>query len=633
MTIRKQSALILAALLSASAVQAVEPDSDLADLSIEQLSNIVITSVSRQEEKLGNAAASIYIISSGDIRRSGVRTLPEALRLAPNLMVARQDARNYAVSARGFSSVFANKLLVLIDGRSIYSPLFSGAFWDVQDVVMEDIERIEVISGPGASIWGVNAVNGVINIITKSARDSQGLLASVVSGSKEKDGTARYGAALQNGGNYRLYARYWHMEDVDTTPTANPTGMQRRQAGFRADLPAFDGALMVSGDVYEGELHQLNTRDIKVSGGNAIARYTRKLDNDSDLRLQLVLDHVERNQPNNFIERLDTVEIEAQHGVRIGAHNIAWGGGYRQSKDHITPIGFTFAPENFDMHWGNLFAQDEITLTPDLRFTAGAKIEHNHYTGAEYLPSLRLAWNPGPNQLVWGSLARTVRAPSRIDKDFLAPLKPIILAGKPYRLINGGPDFDSEVANVAEVGYRAQHSERVSYSATLFYADYDKLRTQEPVPGFGFEFRNMGKATARGLELWGRWQVTPNWRLSGGLVRQMINIGVKPGSRDGGAATALGTNDPRLHGVLRSSFDIGDWQQLDFTLRYNGRLPNPSIPAYYDVDMQWLWKLRPTMDVALIGQNLLHRSRPEFGGPNGRSFYERTALVKVTWRY
>ncbi|MBY0242999.1 MAG: TonB-dependent receptor [Burkholderiaceae bacterium] len=612
---------------------ATEADSNLADLSIEQLSNIVITSVSRQEEKLGNAAASLVIISAGDIRRSGVRTLPEALRLAPNLMVARQDARNYAVAARGFAGVFANKMLVLIDGRSIYSPLFSGAFWDVQDVVMEDIERIEVISGPGATIWGVNAVNGVINIITKSAKDSQGLLASVAGGAGEKDGTARYGGALPNGGHFRLYARYWQAADVDYLPPANPTGMRRRQGGFRADLPLAQGALTVSGDLYQGALHQAATRDILVSGGNAIVRYTRKLDDDADLRLQLVLDHVERNQPNNFIERLDTVEFEAQHGVRLGAHKLAWGGGYRVSRDRITPIGFTFAPEHVNMHWGNVFAQDDIALTPQLRVTAGAKIEHNHYTGAEYLPSLRLAWNLQPNALLWGSLARTVRAPSRIDKDFLAPVNPVIVAGKPVRLINGGPSFTSEVAKVAEIGYRVQPTERLSYSATLFYADYDQLRTQEPSPGFGFEFKNLGRATTRGLELWGRWQVTPHWRLQGGLVRQRVDIGVKPGSRDGAAGTALGTNDPRLHGVLRSSFDIGDWQQLDLTLRYNGRLPNPPVPAYYEMDMQWLWKLRPNMEVALIGQNLLHRSHIEFGGLNGRSSYERTALVKVTWRY
>ncbi|GAB2877788.1 hypothetical protein GCM10027277_53950 [Pseudoduganella ginsengisoli] len=633
MTTQIPRVLVFATLLGASSAHAVEPDSDLADLSIEQLSNIVITSVSRQEERLANAAASVYIISAGDIRRSGVRTLPEALRLAPNLFVARQDARNYAVTARGFAGVFANKLLVMIDGRSIYSPLFSGTYWDVPDVVMEDIERIEVISGPGASIWGVNAVNGVINIITKSAKDSQGVLASVVSGSDEKDGTARYGGELANGGFYRLYARYWQTDDVDTAVNRNPTGMQRRQAGFRADLPAMDGALTVSGDVYDGEMHQLNTRDIKISGGNAIARYTRKLADDADLRVQLVLDHVERNQPNNFIERLDTAELEAQHSMRFGAHNVTWGGGYRQGRDHITPIGFTFAPEQFTMHWANLFAQDEYAVAPTVRFTAGAKIENNHYTGTEYLPSVRLAWNPQPTQLLWGSLARTVRAPSRIDKDFLAPTKPVLVGGKLVRVINGGPDFVSEVADVAEIGYRAQPSERLSYSATVFYANYDKLRTQEPVPVFGFEFKNMGKATTRGLELWGRWQVTPHWRLSGGLVRQDINIGVKPGSRDGAAGTQLGNNDPRLHGVLRSSLDIGDWQQLDFTLRYSGKLPNPPVPAYYDMDMQWLWKLRPNMDVALIGQNLLHRDHPEFGGLSGRSFYERTALVKVTWRY
>ncbi|SFV14201.1 TonB-dependent receptor plug domain-containing protein [Pseudoduganella namucuonensis] len=636
MQIRLACTLAVSTLLALGpAGAATVADGDLADLSIEQLSNIVITSVSRQEERLGNAAASIYIISAGEIRRGGVRSLPEALRLAPNLQVARVDARNYAITARGFGTVFQNKLLVLIDGRTTYSPLFSGVYWDAHDLVMEDIERIEVISGPGATMWGVNAVNGVINVITKSAKDTAGALASVVAGANEKDGTARFGAGLPNGGHYRLYARYMQVDDTYTAAGVNTRfGMQRRQAGFRADTDLLDGGLTVSGDAYQGRMAQINTRDIVISGANLVGRYTRKLADDSDLRLQLVLDHTERNQPANFIDRLNTAELEAQHSVRLGArHAVVWGGGYRHSWDQVTSGGFAFLPSKLDMHWGNVFAQDEITLAEGVRATAGLKVESNSYTGAEYLPSLRLAWNPGPQRLVWASLARTVRAPSRIDRDLYAPAKPIMIAGKPYFLLGGGQDFVSEVANVAELGYRDQPTASLSYSATLFYGRYDKLRTQEPVPVFGFAHRNGGNAITRGLELWGRWQAGRDWRLSGGMVAQDIGFSVDQGSRDAAIGTAFGTNDPKLHWLLRSSYDFSDTQQLDATLRYNGKLPNPAVPSYYEMDLQWLWKPREHIELALIGQNLLHSKHPEFGGLLGRSVFERTALLKLTWRY
>lgn len=613
------------------------PDlADLADLSIEQLSNIVITSVSRQDERLNNAAASVYIIGNSDIRRSGVRSLPEALRLAPNLQVARIDARNYAITARGFSNAFSNKLLVLIDGRSIYTPLFSGVFWDAQDVVLEDVERIEVISGPGATIWGANAVNGVINVITRSAKDTQGGFASTVAGAGEKDATLRYGGGTAGGAHYRLYARAM---DIDSTRTEagvdTDTGMRRRQAGFRADMDMLQGGVTLSGDVYQGALGQLGTSDIRIAGANLVHRYTRRLDDDAELRLQLVLDHTERNQPANFIERLDTVELEAQHGVRIGnAHSLVWGGGYRRSRDDITAGGFTFLPAKFEMHWGNVFAQDDIALTPQLKLTAGMKVEHNNYTGAEFLPSLRMAWTPDARQLVWGSLARTVRAPSRIDRDWYVPATPLaVIGGVPYYIVNGGRDFESEVADVAELGYRAQPAANWSYSATLYYARYDKLRSQEPLPEMGFEFRNLGRATARGLEAWGRWQVGANWRLSGGLSAQSIRYGLQPGSRDSASGGPFAPNDPRLRWQLRSSYDVSDAQQFDVTLRYNGKLPSPAVPAYHEMDLQWLWRPRPHMELALIGQNLLHSAHPEFAAAPTRSLIERSALLKLTWRF
>ncbi|KQW87222.1 hypothetical protein ASC94_27850 [Massilia sp. Root418] len=635
--IHRSTFLPCLALLFAGAALGAEtvPDSDLADLSIEQLSNILINSVSRQDERLNNAAASVFILTGSELRRSGVRSLPEALRLAPNLQVARVDARNYAVTARGFNNAFENKLLVLIDGRSIYSPLFSGVFWDAQDVAMEDVERIEVISGAGATIWGVNAVNGVINIITRSARDTQGGLLSAVAGAHEKDGTARYGARTQGGAYYRLYARYMDVDDTyEQSGAITRTGMRRRQAGFRADMDLLQGGLILTGDAYQGALAQRRTADILISGANLVGRYTRKLAGGSDLRLQLVLDHTERNQPNNFIERLDTAEIEAQQGVRLGgAHSLVWGGGYRHSWDDVTPIGFGFQPPRLDMHWANVFAQDEITVAPQLKFTAGLKVEHNNYTGAEFLPSMRMAWTPDPRQLVWGSLARTIRAPSRVDRDWYAPAKPLIIAGQPRYLVAGGQTFESEVANVAELGYRAQPSARWSYSGTLFFADYDKLRSTEPLPVLGFEFRNLGKATTRGLELWGRWQATRAWRLSGGLTAQKVKLGLRPGSRDSLTSGLFLANDPRFNWQLRSSYDVSDAQQLDLTLRYNGELPHPVVPSYYEMDLQWLWRVRPNLEVALIGQNLLHARHPEWGAAPTRSAYERSALLKVTWRF
>ncbi|AXA91537.1 TonB-dependent siderophore receptor [Massilia sp. YMA4] len=652
-TIRPLVLAVLAALAvsagtvaSAAAAEPPQPGAeaqtgDLADLSLEQLNNVVITSVSRQEERLANAAASVFIISAADIRRSGARSLPEALRLAPNLQVARQTARDYAITARGFNGQFANKLLVMIDGRSVYSPLFSGVFWETQDVVMEDIERIEVISGPGATIWGANAVNGVINIITRSAKDTQGGLATVSAGNRERDATVRYGGVLGNGGHYRLYGRY---TDVDDSERANGTpdasGLRRRQAGFRADWDRPLGGLTLSGDAYAIDLAQPGRPDAPLSGANLIARVTRKLTDDSDLRLQLVLDHVERNQPFAFIERLDVVDLDAQHSMRVaGRHNIAWGAGYRYARDRLTPsLVYGFLPAERSMHWGSLFAQDEWALRDDLRLTVGAKVEHNNYTGAEYLPNLRLAWSASPTQLVWGSLSRTVRAPSRIDRDYHTPAVPILIGKVPRFTVGGGPDFQSETANVAELGYRIQPSLEWSYAATAFYADYDRLRTQEPnVNGPAYsgllEVRNMAAGQTRGIEMWARWQPVQSWRLNAGLVVQQVRTHLKEGSRDSSGSAGVATSDPNHYWQLRSSHDLPYDMQLDWTLRYMGALEKPAVPSYYELDAHWLWKPRPNVDVALIGQNLLHRSHAEFGAAPNRSVVQRSVVLKLTLRF
>ncbi|WP_083941214.1 TonB-dependent receptor plug domain-containing protein [Pseudoduganella violaceinigra] len=638
---RKSSPLLLLAMLSlVPGVRAAGvPDGDIADLTLEQLNDIVVTSVSRQEEKLGNAAASLYVISATDIRRSGARSLPEALRLAPNLEVARVDARNYAISARGFNNPFANKLLVLIDGRSVYSPFFSAVFWDAQSVVMEDIERIEVISGPGSTIWGVNAVNGVINVITRHAKDSQGTLLSVAASGGEGDASLRFGGRLPENGYFRAYAQYMAAQDSDTESGVNTyTGMQRRQAGFRADWELEHASLSLSGDAYQGNLGQLGTRDIQLAGANLVARYLRRLGRGDGLRLQLVLDHVERNQPGAFVDRLDSAEVEGQHDVRLGIHKLSWGGGYRHSRDDNTPgPGFGFWPYQRNMHWGNLFAQDEITLARGLHATGGVKVEHNTYTGAEWLPTLRLAWSPDTTQTVWSALSRTVRSPARVDRDFVAPPKPFVAGGMPRFVIATSPDFESEVAKVLELGYRAQPAQRWSYSVTAWYADYDRLRTTEPnsTPGpyrGSIEFRNLAEGRTRGIEFWARWQPLQRWRLNAGLVVQDVDTGLKPGSKDATAA-GLVINDPSSYWQLRSSHELGEHLQLDWTLRYNGSMPKPYVPSYHELDANLVWQVRPEIEVALAGQNLLHTRHAEWGAYPGRSVFERRAVLKLTMRY
>jgi iron complex outermembrane receptor protein len=609
---------------------------DLGDLSLEELANIQVTSVSRRPESLSDAASSIFVITGTDIHRAGATTLPEALRLAPNLQVARVDARNYAVTARGFNNAFENKLLVLIDGRTVYSPLFSGVFWDVQDVVLEDVERIEVISGPGATLWGANAVNGVINVITKSASNTQGTLLSAAAGKDERNGAVRHGGALANGGHYRVYGKYAANDDLRAESGATAfTGWHRQQAGFRADWGDAGRNATVQGDLVDASLHQKGTADIQVRGANLLGRVNHSFADGSTAAVQMYWDHTERDQPLAFVEHLDTLDLQLQHAVGLGeGHRLVWGGGYRWGHDRVrNGASFGFLPGTLNLHWANLFAQDEMALGEDLRLTAGLKIEDNNYTGVEVLPTLRLAWNPRPALMVWSSLSRSVRAPSRIDRDFYSPTTPAIINGVPQYAIAGGPDFESEVANVFELGYRAQPTPTLSYSATAFYGRYDRLRTLEPnTQGTGSVFRNQADGRTRGIETWATWQAGEAWRLSGGGVVQRVDTALDPGSKDLSGTTGLATSDPSHYWMLRSSLDLADNQDLDLTLRYVGALARPAVPAYTAVDLRYGWRIRRGLELSLIGRNLFDPKHAEFGAAPGRNNYERTVLLKLVWK-
>ncbi len=574
---------------------------------------------------MADAPASSYVISAADIRRAGARTLPAALRLAPNLLVAQADTRNYAISARGYGNTLSNKLLVLIDGRSIYSPLLSGVFWDVQDVMLDDVERIEVISGPGATIWGANAVNGVINIITRPAGDTAGGMFSATAGAQTRDAALRYGGKLASGAHYRVYGKGQRLAATLTDSGHDDgTAIRRLQAGFRVDWQRGDDAYTVSGDAYRGRLGMPLQPAIDSGGANLVARMVRRLGADEQLRVQLYYDHTDRHQPNGGGgDELDTVDIEVQHGLRLGQrHQLVWGGGYRHARDRVEqgPV-FKFLPSRKELHWANLFVQDEISVRQDVRVTLGVKFEHNNYTGMEILPNARLAWHLHPDGLLWSGLSRTVRAPARFDRDLLVELGS---AGVPFS-IEGGPRFESETAKVFEFGYRYQPSAGLSFAITGFVSEYARLRTLEPVGVTAFQFENRAVGHARGVELWGRWQVMPAWRLDGGLVLQNVDTERLPGSADISALAGFGTNDPRRYWSLRSSHQLAPGLHADLHLRHVARLPAPVVPAYQELDARIAWRYSPRLELALAGVNLLDARHLEFR-PAGATQLVRRAI-------
>ena len=596
---------------------------DLADLSIEELGNIQITSVSKHSERLSDAPAAIFVITGDDIHRSGATRLAEALRLAPNLEVARVSASSYAVSARGFNNTIANKLLVLIDGRTVYTPLFSGVFWDAQDVMLEDVERIEVISGPGATLWGANAVNGVINVITRHASDTQGAFAYGQAGSLDRGAGARYGGTMGGAGAYRVYGRFFDVFNTSRTNGATASdGWGKGQVGFRTDWGTATNAFTLQGDAYRGSLDQAIGDDSSISGNNLLGRWNRDLAGWGQLQVQSYLEHTERDIPGTFAERLNIFDVEFQHGLRaIGAHRLTWGGGYRYGDDRVSNSAFlAFLPADRGMRWANVFAQDEIALEENLRLTLGAKFESNYYTGTESLPSARLAWKPQPQSLVWGAVSRALRAPSRIDRDFFVTAGPTQLAG--------GPDFASEVVKVIELGYRDQPSPQATYSVSLFHNIYDKLRSVEPVSPTTSVLGNKMEGTADGLEAWGNYQPARNWRLSAGVFFLRQHLRPKPDSGDPNVSAA--GNDPAHQWLLRSSFDLPYSTELDIRIRRVGALPNPSVPAYTAADIRIAWRLQRELELSVV---FIDSGHVEFGNPAAASEMSSGAYVKLKWNY
>ncbi len=613
----------------------------LADLSLEELANVQVTSVSGRAESLSGAAASIYVIRAEDIRRSGVTTLPEALRLAPNLQVARIDASQYAISARGFNNAIGNKLLVLIDGRTVYTPFYSGVFWDQQDVMLEDVERIEVISGPGATLWGANAVNGVINVITRSAAETQGGLLKLAGGNLDGVAAYRYGGKLGDDGHYRVYAKASQAQNTKTAGgAAVPDGRDFGQGGFRADWKAGRDGFTLQGDAYQGRAEDrgnlpslvgpVEVGRIEVSGLNLLGRWTRSHDGGAHTRVQMYFDRTEHDDRLLYRPRSQIFDIEAQHGLPHGnGHRLLLGAGYRQSDDDIAPaILFTFAPQSRRLDWANVFVQEELQLSESLQATLGLKAESNDYSGIEYLPSVRLAWKLSERHLAWAALSRAVRAPARLDHDIrwlLALPNPL----PPFTIIAGGDHFDSEVADVLEIGYRGQPARTLTWSATAFVNEWDRLRSGQPVPAM---VENRAEGRTYGFEAWGTWQATPAWRLSAGGTALRKHLRLEPGSADPDGTSDAG-NDAEFQWSLRSSLSVTANQEFDLMLRRVGRLPDPAVPEYTALDLRYGWRVRRDLELSLAVRNAADPSHPEFGAAPGRSEIGRSVLATIKWTH
>ena len=603
--------------------QTVAYASSLADLSLEQLSQVQVTSVSGRPENLRDAAASVFVITAEDIRRSAATSLPEALRLAPNLHVARTSAGQYAISASCFNNSIANKLLVLIDGRTIYSTLFAGVFWDMHDLVLEDIERIEVISGPGGTLWGANAVNGVINVITKASAETQGGLVSVTRSHHGGQESLRWGGRVGEIGHFRAYAL---ATDRDNTTRADgverPDAASKRQLGFRSDVRAGGGRITVQGDIYRGGDDPANNLAPKMHGANLLARWDSHFADGSPWQLQAYYDRSARDDVNAFRNQAESFDLQFRHEPQIGARQqLLWGGGWRTGKDSNDPSALVrFIPDERRLSWANVFGQYQRQFDR-WQLTLGAKAERNSYTGVEFLPSLRLAWQHPGGSTSWGAISRTVRAPARVDRDFFLPVDP------PY-IIAGGPDFQSEVAKVVEFGHRGNAGPDLSYSFTLFRQQFKGLRAGLGMPAL---ISNRIEGHVDGVEGWAQWQPAPFARFSAGYLGLRKDLRFSEGPEDPVSIPNLG-NDPRHQWLLRSQFDLSPRVELDFHLRRVGALPAPAVPAYTALDARLGWQLRRDLELSLLAQNLLGKRHSEFEGAAVASEFDRRLYLRLVWR-
>ena len=614
-------------LLLAATPAAAQSLRDLSDLSLEELSQVEITSVSKRPEPLGDAAAAVYVVTSDDIRRSGAATLAEALRLAPNLEVARVNSQTYNISSRGFNSVNAsNKLLVLIDGRTVYTPFFSSVFWDQQGVMLADVDRIEVISGPGGTLWGSNAVNGVINVITKSSAATQGGLVDAKVGTFIQRGDARYGGRLGDDGTYRAYALGFgqgHTFLQDGTDAMDD--WNGKQAGFRSDFTKGANGFTVQGDIYE---NVIDTPGGHRSGGNLLGRWTTRVLGTS-LEVQAYYDQQDRTDVaatgGGSAERVRTFDVQAQDVVKLGKQEIVWGIGQRIWEDRFTNTAnpFVLDPESQTLDVTNIFAQDTIAVRDDVLLTLGSKFEYSTFSGWAVMPSARIGWRVDRDDFVWSAISRAVRSPSRLERDLTAP-----------GIVDPSPDFQSEKLVAYEAGWRAQLAPGASLSVSLFYNDYTDLRTTKPDPAtfLPVTFGNGWEGHTYGADVWGSVSPFSWWRIDAGFEILQKDFHLKPGEVDiAGVQTVLG-HDPDHQVFIHSYMDVAPNVQLYVGLRQIGSLPDVGVPSYFEADVRLAWRVAPNLELSIAGLNLVHDRHAEATGPPIQEI-PRSAYLGARWNF
>ena len=637
----------------------------LKNLSLEELSQIEVTTPSKEPTRASQTPAAVYVITGEDIRRSGVTSIPEALRLAPGVEVARIDSSKWSIGIRGFGSRLTRSVLVLIDGRTVFTPLFDGTYWEVQDTMMEDIDRIEVIRGPGGTIWGPNAVNGVINVITKPARDTHGALVSA-SGGNEDQGflNARYGGARGNNLNYRVYAKGFTRSSEVHPDGRNFDDWRSFQSGFRLDWTAGQrDTFTVQGDIYDeavGEsvqatgytppFSQVVDSTANLSGGNVLAHWRRVINDYSDIQVQVYYDRTNRHEPN-FGELRNTFDIDFLHRIRLPARNqISWGLGARLSPVHDLEVvsGLTFLPDKRTDYLYTGFVQDDIGLVNHrLSLTLGTKFLRTNFTRPGLEPSARILWTPTEQQSVWAAFTHALRTPSDAEENFY-------LTGNSGAIVNGLPllarfnanrGFAPEQLNGYELGYRRLFSRNLYVDLAGFYNHYHDLFSEEftgpifletnPPPThllLPAQFGNGLLGVTKGVEIAPEWRVIDTWRLRGSYSYLHMNVGKAPHSADVGTSPGINGSSPGHQAVIQSSVDLSRNLQLDLDYRYVSALPGQQVPSYSTGDARFGWRISPLFELSFVGRNLFQPWHAESAGDPGPLVgIKRSAYVRLTW--
>jgi iron complex outermembrane recepter protein len=642
------------------------PD-DLKQLSLEQLGDVEVTTVSKDPQQVQKTPAAVFVITQEDIRRSGATNIPEALRLAPGVEVARTDGNHWSVAIRGFAGQFSKSLLVLVDGRSIYTPLFEGVYWDLPYVMLEDVDRIEVIRGPGGTIWGSNAVNGVINIITKSANNTQGSLATLGGGDVDQGtGAFRYGGTVGKDFDYRIYGTGEIRGPEFHSDGDEFDHWRMGQMGFRTDWKRGEkDTFTVQGDIYRGESGEsieigslsppaetAKEGQDYVSGGNLLARWQHTTGEGSDIQIQGYFDRTNR-QDFELGETRDTFDIDFVQHVRVhGDQELTWGLGARISPSNFiqTSQGVNFLPNKQVDSIYSGFVQYEVPIVKDkLTLTAGTKLEHNNFSGFDYQPSVRLLWMPTDRHSFWVAVTRAVRTPSRLDQDVQFDIFDEYYQGVPlFFEIDGDPKLKAEQLIGYEAGYRTQVNSRLYLDFTAFYNSYANLQGYGPIglaeselgtpPSpylfFVLPYANVIEGHTVGAEIAPNWKIKPWWQVRGSYSFLHMSLRDKPGFTDTGSllSSYLGSS-PSHHASFQSLFNLPKHFEFDQTFRYSDALPAQGVGAYSTADARLGWHLGEGLDFSVVGENLLRPSHAEFGGDPGPLVgIKRTVYGKITWK-